>query len=116
VFEQMPGSHKVCPICCWEDNLVQLRFPLMPGASNVVSLETAQQNYQQFGSAEKRKFSVVRRPRKDERKDESWRLLDQEVDNVEEPQAGIDYVDSYPTHNTSVLYYWRDTYWRSSTA
>jgi len=84
----------------------------MPGASNVVSLQDAQQNYQQFGSAEKRKFNDVRRPLKSEHKEESWRLLDPEIDNIEVPRAGIPYVDSYPAQNTSVLYYWRDTYWR----
>ena len=114
VFDQMPGSHKVCPICCWEDNLVQLRFPLMPGASNVVSLQVAQQNYQQFGSAEKRKFSSVRRPRKSEERESGWRMLDPDIDNIEEPRSGINYADSYPVYDSSVLYYWRDTYWHKT--
>lgn len=112
VFEQMPGSHHVCPICYWEDNLVQLRFPLMPGAANSVSLYRAQQNFQQCGSAEKRKFGEVRAPFESERKDSSWRMLDPRIDNIEEPQSGIAYADTYPEQDSSVLYYWRATYWR----
>ncbi len=84
----------------------------MPGASNVVSLQDAQQNYQQFGSAEKRKFSSVRRANKGDVKEEGWRMLDPAIDNIEEPRSGIDYADSYPVLDSSVLYYWRDTYWR----
>ena len=36
MFDYPPGFHQVCPICGWEDNLAQLRFPLMPGAPNAV--------------------------------------------------------------------------------
>lgn len=28
VFDREPGFHQVCPICGWEDDLSQLRFPL----------------------------------------------------------------------------------------
>lgn len=28
------------------------------------------------------------------------------------PQRDIDYADSYPLRDTTVLYYWRATYWR----
>ena len=40
------------------------------------------------------------------------RPLDPAHDNPEEPQRNIDYADSYPLQDTTVLYYWRETYWR----
>lgn len=44
VFDESPGSHEICPICFWEDDLTQLRFPLMSGGANPVSLIEAQEN------------------------------------------------------------------------
>jgi hypothetical protein len=112
VFYAEPGSHHLCPICQWEDNLVQLRFPRMSGAANTVSLEIAQKNYREFGAAERRKINLGREPFETECRDEGWRPLDTNLDNVEEPQRGLDYADSYPETNFTVLYYWRPTYWR----
>ncbi|OOG28562.1 hydrolase [Thioalkalivibrio denitrificans] len=111
VFDMQPGSHHRCPICCWEDNLVQLRFPLMPGGPNSVSLEQAQHNFAEFGAAERRHAGMGRRPL-GEHRDSAWRPVDPDRDNVEEPARGINYADSYPTRDTTVLYYWSDHYWR----
>ncbi|ACL73961.1 hydrolase [Thioalkalivibrio sulfidiphilus HL-EbGr7] len=111
VFDMQPGSHHRCPICCWEDNLVQLRFPLMPGGSNTVSLERAQQNYREFGAAERRHEGMGRKP-VGETRDTQWRPLDPARDNIEQPARGIDYADSYPVLDTTVLYYWSERYWR----
>jgi len=33
VFECEPGSYEICPICDWEDDAVQLRYPLAGGAN-----------------------------------------------------------------------------------
>ncbi len=112
VFNTYPGSYQTCPICLWQDNLAQLRFPLMPGAANTVSLERGQQNYRECGAAEKRNSGLTREPFEAERRDPQWRPLDRGRDNIEEPQRGIDYADSYPIQDTTVLYYWRDSYWR----
>jgi hypothetical protein len=27
VFQRPPGNHEKCPVCLWEDDLSQLRFP-----------------------------------------------------------------------------------------
>ena len=43
VFRMQPGGNERCPICLWEDDLAQLRFPYLPGSANHVSLEEAQQ-------------------------------------------------------------------------
>ncbi|MBD3620458.1 MAG: hydrolase [Chromatiales bacterium] len=112
VFTTQPGSYQTCPICLWQDNLAQLRFPLMPGAANTVSLERGQQNFVACQAAEKRNSGLTRAPIEAERRDPLWRPLDPSQDNIEEPQRGIDYADSYPIQDTTVLYYWRDTYWR----
>ena len=112
VFDAQPGSHANCPICCWEDDLAQLRFPLMNGSANVVSLETAQKNYATFGASERRKRALGRKPFEMEQREGAWRPLNPAHDNIEEPRRGVDYSDSYPERNTTVLYYWRETYWR----
>jgi len=112
VFSREPGSCKPCSICLWQDDLAQLRFPLMPNVTNNVSLENAQKNFMDVGTAEKRHAGTGRKPTDLDTREEGWRLLDLKKDNIEEPQRGIDYADSYPIHDTTVLYYWRETYWR----
>jgi len=112
VFARQPGSSERCPVCLWEDDLAQLRFPRLAGSANHVSLEDAQQNFAEFGTAERRHRGEGRAPFDGEPRDNSWRPLDPCRDNIEEPQRGIDYADSYPLADTTVLYYWRETYWR----
>jgi len=112
VFDRQPGSHQICPVCGWEDDLAQLRFARMPGSANAVSLESAQKNYAAFGTAERRNRGMTREPLAQEKRETDWRLLNGDRDNVEEPQRGVAYSDSYPLNDTTVLYYWRPTYWR----
>jgi hypothetical protein len=112
VFDHEPGFHQTCPICGWEDDLSQLRFPLMPGSSNWVSLHVAQKNYMDCGAAERRNEGQMREPLEGEVRDPGWRPIDLEQDNIEHPTRGIRYGDSYPWPDTTVLYYWRPTYWR----
>lgn len=112
MFARQPGSSERCPVCLWEDDLAQLRFPRLPGSANHVSLEDAQHNFADFGSAERRHRGEGREPLDSEPRDRDWRPLDPARDNPEEPQSGIDYGDSYPLADTAVLYYWRATYWR----
>ncbi len=111
VFTLPPGFHQVCPICSWEDNLAQLRFPLMPGGANRESLQVAQRNFREFGAADRYSLDRVRAPDESDRRERDWRPLDPRTDNIEEPRAGIKYADSYP-EDTTVLYYWRGSYWR----
>jgi hypothetical protein len=112
VFDYEPGHHEVCPICGWEDDLTQLRFPLMPGSSNTVSLQDAQRNYVDYGASERRSLGRIRLPVDGEEVEHGWRPVDPATDNVEHPSRGIRYADSYPLGDTTVLYYWRPTYWR----
>lgn len=112
VHDQVPGSHQRCPICGWEDDLAQLRFPEMPGSSNTVSLAEAQRNYQRYGASEQRNRGLTRAPIDGEPQEGSWRPLDPASDNIEYPRRGVGYANSYPWPDTTVLYYWRPTYWR----
>ena len=112
VFRMQPGGNERCPICLWEDDLAQLRFPTMPGSANHVSLDEAQHNYADIGVAERRHRGEGRTPLELDRREAGWRPLDPGRDNIEEPRGGINYADSYPLADTTVLYYWRDTYWR----
>jgi hypothetical protein len=44
VFPDPPGSYDFYPICGWEDDEVQLRFPAMRGGANKASLFECQQH------------------------------------------------------------------------
>jgi hypothetical protein len=112
VHEREPGFHQVCPVCGWEDDLSQLRFPLMPGSSNGVCLHEAQQNFRRYGASERRNVGQTRDPVDGEELESGWRPLEVDKDNVEHPSRGVAYADSYPWPDTTVLYYWRSTYWR----
>jgi hypothetical protein len=115
VFDLPPGYHEVCPICLWEDDLAQLRFPRMPGSANRVSLERGQQNFAELGTAERLKADQGRPPDALDRRDPAWRPLDPRRDRMEEPRSGVDYRESYP-RDTTRLYYWRSTFWHPQIA
>jgi hypothetical protein len=84
----------------------------MPGSANHVSLVEAQRNYVRDGRTERRKDGQTRRPLDGEPRDTQWRPVDVDRDNIEEPERGQNYAESYPYEDTTVLYYWRSTYWR----
>lgn len=112
VFRRQPGNHETCPICRWEDDLSQLRFADMVGGVNDVSLRQAQKNYIEFGGCSRRKALQAQEPIPGRRRDKNWRPLNPERDNIETPKRGEDYSVTYPFQDTTVLYYWRPTYWR----
>jgi hypothetical protein len=84
----------------------------MVGGVNDVSLKQAQQNYIDFGGCSRRKALEAQSPLPGRQRDEQWRPMDPQRDNPESPQRGEDYSVSYPFRDTTVLYYWRPTYWR----
>ncbi|MFJ9036815.1 CPCC family cysteine-rich protein [Streptomyces sp. NPDC102406] len=61
-----PGSHAICPICCWEDDPTQFRRPFMPGGADRVPLVEAQRHFQEFGACDQRGRLVARPPADDE--------------------------------------------------
>ena len=109
MFENPPGSYDICEICCWEDDLSQLRFPSMGGANRVGLIE-GQLNFDKFGASELRHLPRVGTPKPEEKRDLEWRPINQDTDHIERPAGGTDYGETYPKDLT-VLYYWRHTYW-----
>lgn len=109
VFNQPPGSFEICPICGWEDDNIQLRFPDLGGGANKASLVEAQQNYKNIGMAETRYIEMVRSPFKEDDKDVTWRTVDPQKDNFENSS-----LQEYPLEpeDKTQLYYWRDNFWR----
>ena len=54
------GSYDICPVCFWEDDLIQYLNPQCPGGANVMSLESARQNFAEFGASDRRHLQHVR--------------------------------------------------------
>jgi Cysteine-rich CPCC len=98
-FTEAPGSNETCGICGWEDDPVQLRFPLMGGGANRLSLYAAQ-----------RAFIVSHGVAKD--RDPFWRPLDRRRDFLEPVNEDPD-VDIGLTgpNNSEELFYWGPKYW-----
>ncbi|MEK7528607.1 MAG: CPCC family cysteine-rich protein [Patescibacteria group bacterium] len=107
VFSKTPGSHEICPICFWEDDISQLRFPTIAGGANKFSLLDAQKNFESFGASNYDLLSHVRKPEVNEVLDTLWRRINLKKDNIEEPSEDTDYSKNYPKDATQ-LYYWLD--------
>jgi Cysteine-rich CPCC len=104
-----PGDYELCPVCFWEDDPDQLRWPLSADGANGIALVEAQQSYQRIGSVGSTFRSKVRAPRPDEPRDEGWRPLDVTGDWVESVVPDPD--DATWPRDLSSLYWWRPTYW-----
>ncbi len=59
-MDEPPGSFEICPVCFWEDDSVQLRWPDWYGGANHPCLVDAQQNYQRFGACDERSMPNAR--------------------------------------------------------
>jgi Cysteine-rich CPCC len=105
VFTEAPGSYDICPICFWEDDIVQLRWPDLAGGANRASLIEAQQTYQRIGVSEERLVEHVRVARFTEPVDPAWRPFDHTLDAVEHRMSGTDYGKTYSGDPAS-YYYW----------
>jgi hypothetical protein len=57
-----PGSYEICPVCFWEDDLIQFEDPAFRGGANRVSLTEARRNYAQFGACDRQALTYVRPP------------------------------------------------------
>lgn len=68
-------EYDICKICFWEDDWYQFIDPDSDGGANKVSLRQAQKNFIEFGACEKEMLQHVRKPNKDDIKDENWKPL-----------------------------------------
>ncbi|WP_205624492.1 CPCC family cysteine-rich protein [Actinomadura flavalba] len=103
-----PGSYAVCPICAWEDDLAQLRWPDHPSGPNGVSLVAAQACFESTGACTMSSHNKTRPPAPSISMDLGFRAIDPSVDGFEQP--GTSDAD-WPTDRTR-LYWWRPTFWR----
>jgi hypothetical protein len=102
-FDSPPGSYDICPVCFWEDDDLQLRWPDWAGGANKPSLIAAQQNYANLGAVEERLVQVVLGAGHDVPRDPHWRPINPDVDRFE--PRGIQ-LAPWPEDRT-VLYWWR---------
>jgi hypothetical protein len=65
--EAPPGTFEICPVCFWEDDLVQAKDPTYRGGANEVSLAEARETYLEIGASEERFLENVRAPTPEER-------------------------------------------------
>ncbi len=56
------NEFEICPVCFWEDDLIQARDPDYEGGANRVSLRQAQKNYAAFGACCEESLPHVREP------------------------------------------------------
>jgi hypothetical protein len=111
-LDEPPGSYQICPVCFWEDDVIQLRRPDRAAGANRPSLLDAQQNFIRFGACEERSGEHVRPPEGDEPLDPNWRPINPAKDRFESRATRL---VAWPDDRT-VLYWWRyrDTgFWRS---
>ena len=65
------SAFEICPVCFWENDPSQVRYPDETGA-NDISLNEARKNYAEFGACAERFMDYVRKP------------LPEEIDSEEE--------------------------------
>jgi hypothetical protein len=107
-FDRPPGSYDICPVCFWEDDDLQLRWPDLPGGANSLSLVDAQRANAEMGAMEYRFTGIVRSAAPDEPLDDGWRPIDPAVDDFEPPGVAGAPRPADPT----ALDWWRPTFWR----
>jgi hypothetical protein len=102
VFDEPAGSYAICPVCDWEDDELQLRFPAMRGGANKDSLFEWQKQ-----ALERLPPDVVVHQGHDRCPD--WRPLTAEEcrDTGGMPTTARDYFDAVYTEEAK--YYWRTT-------
>ncbi|MFJ9819557.1 CPCC family cysteine-rich protein [Streptomyces sp. NPDC101151] len=99
----------MCPVCFWEDDGVESRWPTMAGAADKVSLVQAQRDYQDYGACDRHGRRFVRPPAADEPLDPAWRPIDLTRDSFEDREAAARV--PWPEDH-SVLRWWLPAFWR----
>jgi hypothetical protein len=98
VFDEGSGSFDICPLCGWEDDDVQLRYPSMTGGANRPSLWQEQQRILE-------RYPLTVREANEIERDPHWRpLKPNEIDKKGLPQTGREYFDAFGAGPPS--YYW----------
>ncbi len=72
-YKTIEEEYDICPICSWENDLIQKDDPDYSGGANGPSLKEAQRNFKEFGAVEKRLISQVKKPNSKDREDKDFR-------------------------------------------
>ena len=112
VFDGPPGTYDICPICFWEDDIVQLAFPELDGGANDCSLIDSQKNYIAIGVSEMRFKVNVRTPNESDVRNLDWRNLDPIRDRFLKWNSPKD-KQKWQNEKSSelCLYYWLPEFW-----
>lgn len=62
-----PGRFDICPVCYWEDDIIQYDKPDYEGGANDISLNQARKNYKKIGAISEEYLNDVRPPLEDEK-------------------------------------------------
>lgn len=112
-FSEPVGSYDICPVCFWEDDLVQLAFPDLAGGANRVSLIEGQKNYALHGVCELAMKQHVREPSENEHRDDSWEPYDPAKYHALNWASEADHELWQKVKNEHIcLYYWQPEFWR----
>ena len=105
-----PGGHGICPICRWQDDPVQLRWPLSGGGANRSSLLEAQRHYAAHGVSRETGRAHARPATEHDARDRGFRHIDLLIDDIE---LAADPRVPWPADRTE-LYWWRPGFghWR----
>jgi cysteine-rich CPCC protein len=99
VFDQPAGSYDVCPVCDWEDDHVQLRYPGMRGGANRESLR-------QYQDRILKRFPSDVQEAGEWQRDRSWRpVRDDECATERMPGSGTEYFEA--VSEEAPPYYWQ---------
>jgi Cysteine-rich CPCC len=117
VFGGPPGSYDICPICFWEDDIVQLAFPDLAGGANGCSLMEGQRNLVAFGACNMRIKPHVRAPQGADVRNPAWWPLEPTRDRYLKWDRPEDREAWQAAKDTALcLYYWLPEYWLAGTA
>ena len=99
-FQGPPGSYEICPVCNWEDDAVQLRFPQLRVGANRSSLEEWQHEVLKSHPIEQQEQGEWHRA-------PGWRpwTLQDQVTVGRPPGTGLDYFNTL-AETGEVDYYW----------
>lgn len=111
VFQEPPGSYDICPICFWEDDIVQLAFPQMAGGANTLSLYESQKSFLRIQVSDPRFSDKARVPTPSEKKDTGWRPIVPSSDPTLSWESSSDREHWKKHGGHGRLYWWRADYW-----